>query len=470
MLAAVLVGIASPAGAIWPFSGRGAPDPDKDLAGAAAQLLSRAIRIRTVNPPGDERALAKLYVEFLRDQDIEARMIKTPPREAKTQRGLAWGRVEGSGEGRPLVLLSHLDVVAANPAEWKVDPFAGEIVDGYVIGRGALDAKGIGIVHLLTMAALARRENPLPRDIIFLATPDEEDGGREGAGWVVDSQREILDDAEYLLTEGGGILLGDAHGPPLWGVSFAEKAPCWMEVVARGTPGHSSSPARDAAVPRLVAALEHIRTMETPIRVTPEVARMFAEMSPYVDAQDHVGYMNLASALRDDSAFRSRFLADRGHNALVRNTVTITVLEGSPATNVLAATARAHLDARLLPGDRCSDFVDRVRATVGDPGVQVEPILAFPSRSSPIDTPLMEAIHRVAAEVDGNAVVIPRVIAGFTDSHYFRDLGIVSYGFVPRWLPASETLSIHGTNERISIQNLERGVRTMIRILEELGP
>jgi len=173
--------------------------------------------------------------------------------------------------------------------------------------------------------------------------------------------------------------------------------------------------------------------------------------------------------LQNDPGFRSRFLADRGQNALVRNTVSITVLQGAPKTNVLPAEASAHLDARLLPGERCEDFADEVRAAIEDPGVSVEPILSFNARSSPVDTSLFHAIEQVAAEIDPGAIVVPRVIAGFTDAHYFRDLGIVAYGFVPRWLPPQESHGIHGPNERISIQNLERGVRALVRILEKLG-
>jgi len=203
--------------------------------------------------------------------------------------------------------------------------------------------------------------------------------------------------------------------------------------------------------------------------VVPEVQTMFAALAPYAAAEDRSALADLSSALQNDPAFRSRFLADRGQNALVRNTVSITVLQGAPKTNVLPAEASAHLDARLLPGERCEDFADEVRAAIEDPGVSVDPILSFNARSSPVDTSLFHAIEQVAAEIDPSAIVVPRVIAGFTDAHYFRDLGIVAYGFVPRWLPPQESHGIHGPNERISIQNLERGVRALVRILEKLG-
>jgi acetylornithine deacetylase/succinyl-diaminopimelate desuccinylase-like protein len=224
-------------------------------------------------------------------------------------------------------------------------------------------------------------------------------------------------------------------------------------------------------VPRLVAALERVRRldMEMEIRVVPEVAAMFAALAPNADAADRAGYRDLAAHLSGDPEFRHRFLADPARAALVRNTVSITVLSAGSRTNVVPDEARAELDVRLLPGERCDAFVERLRSVVGDPTISVEAFLSFETRDSPADTELFHAIERVAAELDPGASVLPRVIAGFTDAHYFRDIGITAYGFVPRWLPPSETRGIHGPNERISIDNLERGVRATARILEVLG-
>jgi acetylornithine deacetylase/succinyl-diaminopimelate desuccinylase-like protein len=209
--------------------------------------------------------------------------------------------------------------------------------------------------------------------------------------------------------------------------------------------------------------------METELQVVPEVARMFAAVAPTAPAEDRFALRNLDFSLSADAEFRGRFLADPARNALVRNTVSITVLEGSPRTNVASARASAHLDARLLPGERCDDFAARIQTVIGDPGVVLETLLSFPTQASSAQTALFEAIRSVAAEVDPEALVVPRVIAGFTDAHYFREIGVVSYGFVPRWLPPHETRAIHGPNERISIDNLERGVRTLLRILESVG-
>jgi len=450
----------------------GARPPAPPLAGPAlgtraAALLSESIRIRTVSPPGDERPLAELLVGRLREAGLEADVIETPRGSSRAGRAAAWGVLRGRQGRKPIVLLSHLDVVPADRDDWTIDPFAGVLEKGYVIGRGALDAKGVAIVHLLSMTELARRGIQLSRDVVFLATPDEETGGVEGAAYLVRRRRDLLRGAGYLLTEGGGILAGDGR-QPTWGIGVTEKTPCWLRITARGTPGHGAVPASDAAVPLLIAGLERVRKLETPVRVVPQVAAMFRAMAPRLPAADRAAYADLAAALASDPGFRARFLAQPGYGALVRDTVAITMLAGSAATNMIPAVATAQLDARLLPGETCEAFLELIERTLADPRLSVEPILAFGSETSSANTPLYRAIERVAMATDAQALVVPRVNAGFSDAHYFREIGLTAYGFVPRWLHPDEARGIHGPDERVSIENLERGVETLIRILEEL--
>jgi acetylornithine deacetylase/succinyl-diaminopimelate desuccinylase-like protein len=469
ILAALAAGIWALPGCAFPLPGRALPNPDKDLAGAASQLLSEAIQINTVNPPGDERPLAELLVSVARREGLEARVIETPSEESKTGRAAVWARLPGTGKRPPVVLLSHLDVVPAEPNGWAVDPFGGLIAGGYVVGRGALDAKGLAVMHLLAMAKLARRNVELSRDVILLATPDEETGGRDGAGFIAQRHKDLLRGAEFLLTEGGGILLGTEGAPNVWGVAVAEKAPCWTRLTAKGTAGHASTGGLHGPVPRLVAALERLRRMQTEVRVVPEVDHMFRELAPLAEPEDRAGLANLGDALANDAEFRRRFLADDSRAALVRDTIAVTVLRAGSSPNVVPEEARADLDVRLLPDERCDEFLEQLRDVVADPSIRIDPILAFETRSSPADTELFRAIESVAREIDPGALVLPRVIAGFTDAHYFRELGIVSYGFVPRWLPPSETRGIHGPNERVSIENMERGINATAKILEALG-
>jgi acetylornithine deacetylase/succinyl-diaminopimelate desuccinylase-like protein len=281
-----------------------------------------------VNPPGGERPLAELLVDAAAREGLQTRLVETPSADTDRGRAAAWARLPGHGERRPVVLLSHLDVVPANGEGWAVDPFAGLVAGGYVVGRGALDAKGVAIVHLFAMTELARRGVTLDRDVIFLATPDEESGGREGAGWLVQRHPELLRNAQYLLTEGGGILVGEGGEPNVWGVGIAEKAPCWVRLVARGTPGHGSTAGPSGAVPRLVAALERVRLMPTRLRVVPAVADMFAALAPVAAPEDRAGYADLANALRHDSAFRRRWAGGRGAPAPLHSPRALFAVEG----------------------------------------------------------------------------------------------------------------------------------------------
>jgi acetylornithine deacetylase/succinyl-diaminopimelate desuccinylase-like protein len=456
-------GISPTAGAIWPFD-RG---DDRPLGQRAAEILSRAIAIRTVDSPDGERALGRYLVDLADDADLDARLVEIP--STPDTRAIVWARLAGTGAARPIVLLSHLDVVPADASEWSTPPFEGRIENGAVIGRGALDAKGITVIQLLTLIELAKRDEPLLRDVILLATPDEEAGGKLGAGYVVAKAPELLDGAEFLLTEGGNIRAPTPDSPSIWGVAVAEKSPCWLELTARGSSGHTATPAPDAVVPRLIAALDSVRRVETPIRVVPEVQRMFQVMAEGARKQERAGYHDLRKALASDRRFRRRFLGNPGRNALVRNTVSITVLEGAPRTNVAPARARARIDARLLPGESCADLAHAIGNVVADESVEVAVVLEAESPTSPIDTDLYRAIERVAERHDPGSLVVPRLTAGSTDARYFRKIGIVAYGFVPRWLSPEETRGIHGADERVEIETLERGTQTLIAIIEELA-
>jgi acetylornithine deacetylase/succinyl-diaminopimelate desuccinylase-like protein len=367
------------------------------------------------------------------------------------------------------VLLSHLDVVPASADEaWDADPFAGVRREGEVLGRGALDAKGVAVVHLLALSELVRKRARLARDVILLATPDEETGGRDGAGWIAQQRPDLLLGAEFLLTEGGGIHVDPGGGPDTWQVAVSEKSPCWLRVSTRGRSGHSSVPDPEAAVPRLLNALDRIRRRETPLHVVPEVARMFRALAPVAPPEDATGFSNLADALAFDAGFRRRFLAEPAYAALVRDTVAITVLRGGPRTNVVPAEAAAHLDARLLPGRHCEEFSRELAGLAAGTGAELQTLLSFSSAGSPVETPLYRAIAATARERDPRALVVPRVLSGFTDAHYFRELGITAYGFVPRWQRRGDQRGVHGPNERISVENLERGVQTLVAILEQL--
>src|SRR3989449_1395784 len=244
------------------------------LGDEATALLSQYLRINTTNPPGNEIVAARWLAQVLRRDGIEARIFEPAPGKANL-----YARLAGDGSARPVILLNHMDVVLASPEYWSVDPFSGLIKDGYIWGRGALDMKGEAIAQLMTLLALKRAHVPLKRDIIFLATSDEEIGAGVGAAWIAEHQADLVRDAEFLLNE-GGVTRADGRGEvEFYGVGTTEKSPFWLDVTARGTAGHGSRPTPDNPVHRLIRALNRIAEWRTPLTVIPAVQRSFRDLA-----------------------------------------------------------------------------------------------------------------------------------------------------------------------------------------------
>jgi acetylornithine deacetylase/succinyl-diaminopimelate desuccinylase-like protein len=442
----------------------GAADTAPRWGDEAAQLLAELIRIDTTNPPGSETAAARALARPLAAAGIPSEVIESAP-----GRGSLYARLPGRGKGRPVVLLSHLDVVPADPRGWHVPPFAGLRQGGYVWGRGAIDCKGVAAVEATALVALARSGERLDRDVILLATADEERGGAAGAGWLTQHRPDLVQGAEYVVNEGDDIHLLPG-GRRVVQVAIAEKAPCWVRLTAAGDAGHGAVPPRETAVTRLVRALEKLRRYRTPVRLTPAVETYFAALAPLEPEPLRTRLLHLRTAL-DDPTFLAEFTRNPRQNALVRDTITPTVLRGSTKTNVIPAEASAELDCRLLPGESPEAFLDQLTAVIGDAAVRVEPLLAFPASASDPDSGFVAAVRELARRELGGALVVPSVIPGFTDSHYFRDLGIASYGFVPFVLTDADERTVHGTDERISVENLGAGVRRLLVLLRAIpGP
>jgi len=439
---------------------RATPVDWQALGNEATAILQRYIRIDTTNPPGNEMAAAKFLAELFTAAGIEARAF-----ESEAGRGNVMARLPGDGSQRPIVLLNHLDVVGANPADWQHPPFAAEIADGYLYGRGAIDCKGVGVVQAMAMLALKRSGRTLPRDVIFLGTAGEETGGQAGAGWLVAHHFEWLGDAEYVLNEGGGLRL-EADGSAVYEVGTTEKAPLWVKLTAHGEPGHGSVPRGVSSVQRLVRALERVRTREPEIRVVPEVQAYYAALAELVDEPLQTSYRDLRAALAEP-AFRARFLAAPADAALVQSTISPTVLHGSDKTNVVPPIATAELDIRLLPDERPEEFLRKLEAVIDDDQVAIDVLLNFPPASSPADTDLFRAIATVAR--GEGAGVVPNVLRGFTDSHFFRERGVTAYGFVPVALSDEDERRMHGLDERIPLASLSAAPRRMVAILEALA-
>ncbi|HLY37610.1 MAG TPA: M20/M25/M40 family metallo-hydrolase [Candidatus Binatia bacterium] len=441
-----------------------AADPDwRRLGDEAADVLSDVIRIDTQNPPGDETAAANALARKLSAEGIAADVIESAP-----DRGNLHARLAGSGRGRPIILLAHLDVVPADPRAWRMPPFGGVREHGYVYGRGALDAKGVAVTELMTLVALKRAGEVPARDIVFLATADEEMGGKAGSGWIVEHRPDLLHDAEYLLTEGDHIRVGPG-GRKIVEVAVAEKTPCWIKLTAHGEAGHGAVPPPQTAVTRLVRALDKLRRYRTAVRVVRPVEEYFAALGALERGPEAARFAHLGEAL-EDPAFFADFTRNPQQNALIRNTITPTVVQAGSKTNVIPDEASAQLDCRLLPGERPADFLALLRDVIADENVRVEPLLSFPASSSDAHSGFVDAIRRMAASELGGAPVVPSVIAGFTDSHYFREHGIASYGFLPFVLSEDDERTVHGVNERISVENLRDGIRRLVALVRALPP
>jgi len=425
------------------------------LGDEATGLLTRYLRINTTNPPGNEMAAARWLGVVLRRDGIEAQIFEPAPGKANL-----YARLRGDGSARPLILLNHMDVVLASPEYWTVDPFSGLIKDGYVWGRGALDMKGEAIAQLMTMLILKRAHVPLKRDIIFLATSDEEIGAGVGAAWIVEHQANLVRDAEYLLNEGGVTRADGRGGVEFYGVGTTEKSPFWLDVTARGTAGHGSRPTPDNPVHRLIRALNRIAEWRTPLTVTPAVERSFRDLATIErDSTVRRWLSDIQTALRDSVAVRA-ITADLTYNALLRNTISITGLKGSDKTNVIPPVATAAIDVRLLPGQDPATFLAELTRVVGDTAVTLQPQGPnWPATESPIETEMFRAISAVAHARHPNALVTTLMLPGFTDSHYFRRMGISSYGLGPFPLTQGESRGVHGNDERVRIDALRFGVR-----------
>ena len=432
------------------------------LVREATAILSQYLRIDTTNPPGRELAAAQFLRSILDRAGIEARVIESAP-----GRGNVYARLKGQGSRKAVVLLNHLDVVPADARFWTVPPFSGEVKDGYVWGRGALDMKGGGVLQLMTLLILKRQGVPLRGYVIFLGTADEETGGALGAGAIVRQHLDLVKDAGVVINEGGGIRI-DGAGRVTYAVAVAEKTAVRVTLTATGPAGHGALPRPDSAPNRLVAALGRVLAYQSPITVLPEVQAYYAELADREPTPWRERYRDLAAALKDPAVAAEFGARDLAGSARVRNTMTLTMLEGSSKVNVIPSESRAQLDVRLLPGTDLTAFVDELRRVVADESIRIETTTPLTSGSSPAAHPFLDVIRAVARERDPQAIVATPLLIAATDCRYFRPRGIPCYGFIPFRVSVRESSGIHGVNERVSVDNVESGVRMLYEVVRRL--
>jgi acetylornithine deacetylase/succinyl-diaminopimelate desuccinylase-like protein len=429
-----------------------------DLGEPAVRHLQALIRIDTTNPPGNETPAAEYMAELLGTVGIEPTIVGPEPK-----RRSVIARLRGTGEKPPLLLHSHLDVVPAEPSRWTHPPFAGEIHDGWLWGRGAIDMKHMVVMSALVLMRLKQEGRRLARDIIFAGVADEEAGCDQGSKFIVDNFPDLCR-AEFAVGEAGGFTV-HAGGRAVYPVMVAEKGAVWMKLRARGTPGHGSVPRDDNAVVRLAEAIAVLGREPLPFHLCPATVTYldaFAATQPPLAA--------LMARLLKNRFLSRRLLGlapDRGlatvTAALLANTANPTMLRAGYKVNVVPGEAEAEVDGRSLPGQTSADVIAQVKALVGE-DIEIEVTRELPPVETPAPSPLWDAIVATLAEHHPGAAVVPSIVPGVTDAAQWSRLGARCYGFFPLRFPEDGPRFIdlfHGNDERIPVDGLKWGVRVL---------
>jgi acetylornithine deacetylase/succinyl-diaminopimelate desuccinylase-like protein len=446
---------------------RRAPVPTRSIDWPALEreslaLLRDYLRVNTTNPPGNELEAARFLRDFLAKQGIEAQILDTA--ELGAGRANLYARLKGDGTKRAIAVVHHMDVVPATAGTWSVPPFSGTLRDGFVYGRGALDMKSEGIAQIMAVVALKRGGVPLTRDLVLIANADEE-WGSTGALTFADKHADLLRDVEFLFTEGGG---NSVRNDTLHfrGVGVAEKRTFWQRLTVRGTPSHASRPTKDNPVPRLVAALDRLARYETPLHVLPGVDRYFRDISRAYPGERGQWLQDVSKALENPRA-REWILSDLYWNAILRNTISITGLQGSNKTNVIPPEASADVDIRLLPDQDPDSVLATLKAVVADTAVKFTPLITpKPPFRSTTDNDFFRAVERASREHDPGAFVTTTMMTGATDRPMYRRLGFQVYGLDPfRTNDVDTQRGAHGNDERIAVAGFLSGIHFLFDVL-----
>ncbi len=403
----------------------------------ATDALSHYVRLDSSHPVGRTVETAAFLAERLVADGITSKIYESPePGKVNLVARLS----AANPVGKPLLLSHHMDVVQAVAADWRFDPYSGEVADGYVFGRGSLDDKGMGIMELMTMLLLKRGNVDLKRDVIMLATCDEEIGSPMGARWLVEHHFDDLDPA-FVLDEGGTGKRGFFQAGDAFEVSVSEKRMVRIRLVARAEPGHASMPWHEAATHRLVRAAHTLLEQPPEDRDTPAVAEMIKRLG-------------------GESA-RREIASQRASMPVLHDTISLTMLSGGYKINIIPERAEMSFDCRLLPDTDEHAFVSNVEQLISDASVSVE-IIDWP------DTPpvtaswnggLFEALQAACKTYQPDAIVTPSICVGGTDARHFRAHGVPSYGLVPGMFTAEDLKGFHGLDERMSVANLLLGTQ-----------
>ena len=443
-----------------PTTPAAAAEPDWDVVRRETlEHLQALIRFHTVNPPGREIHCARYLEQVLRAAGIETRLLEPAP-----ERAAVVARLRGTAAGGPVLLMAHMDVVDVEREHWSVDPFAGEVREGYLYGRGAIDDKGMLAANLVTMLLLQRHVvgagRPLARDVIFVATSDEEADGTYGMGWLLEHHPELIR-AEFALNEGGRTRI--VRGRPLYlAVQTTEKVPHKVVLTAHGPGGHASVPLGGNAIARLGRALAAVAAHREPVQLTATVREFFRELSRVWPDRLEAAAMRDLVAGHPVRARRGAAVLRRTpvFGAVLRNGISPTLLAGGLQGNVIPTAATAALDVRTLPGESVDALVARLRRAIADPLVEVTvEIRGEDAPPSDFRSPLVAAIAQSATALNPALVVVPYMSTGATDSARLRRWGVQCFGILPFPMVQEDEDRMHGNDERIPLESLHFGVR-----------
>ncbi|HVD93454.1 MAG TPA: M20/M25/M40 family metallo-hydrolase [Vicinamibacterales bacterium] len=409
----------------------------------ALKTLQGYVRINTSNPPGDVTKAADYLSAILKREGIEVTRYESGP-----GRSILLARLKGSGAGgKPILLESHMDVVPTDPSRWAKDPFAAEIADGKMWGRGTIDMKGIGTSYLYAFIMLHRQKVPLSRDVLLMFVPDEEVGGELGARWMLKNHYGELD-PEYVIDEGGfGSRDMFTPGKLVFGISVAERKIMWLKLRAEGIAGHGSQPHDKNPNDHLLKALS--RLFAEPVAAAP---------FPVVETmKQRIG---------------GPLVSNKFNNAIQQSTISLTSLRSGvgdpPKVNVIPSVAEATLDCRLLPGTTGAAWIKEIERRLADPTIKIEVINEGEDPVvTPQDTPLYRALEGAIKRQHPDAIVTPMVVPYGTDANGFRPRGVKSYGIFPGIIPAASILSMHGDAEFMPVDALGPAIRILFDALKE---
>ncbi len=436
--------------------------PPPSLGDEAADKLRDYLRIDTSNPPGNEEATARLIARWLAAEGVPSKVLVAEP-----GRGNLIARLKGSGPEKPLMLLHHMDVVPAEAARWKHPPFAAEVHDGAIWGRGALDMKGFGVMQVVAFLQLVRDRVPLRRDVILAATADEEAGAEVGVPWLIANHPAEVDAGEVLNEGGMGLIT--KSGKPLMGIQTAERGTFWLRATASGDTGHGSRERPDSATRRLLRAMARLEAAPRTLELGPESQAMLHAFASTETGLAAFALNAVAQPWILPLLGPRLIAAEPALAPLLANTINPTVLAAGTNTNVVPGAASAEVDIRILPGRTTAATLDWVKAATAVPG---DPPLAWkvlheraPSRSAATGALWDALVAAIGEEYPGVPVMPILTPGGGTDSAFFRERGAQALGCMPIMATQKQIDAIHGDDEYVTYDQLERGTKALYSTL-----